>query len=60
MLVAIALILLIILIFGPQIWSGNVLKRYSVPINELPGTGGELAIHLLNKLGMTDVVVEEA
>ncbi len=59
MLVAIALILLIILIFGPQIWSVNVLKRYSVPINELPGTGGELAIHLLNKLGMKDVVVEE-
>jgi Zn-dependent membrane protease YugP len=59
MLVALALILLIIFIFGPQVWSKHVLKRYSTPIEELAGTGGQLASHLLNKLDMSVVKVEE-
>jgi Zn-dependent membrane protease YugP len=59
MLVALVLTLLLILIFGPQIWSKHVLKRYSTPIDEIPGTGGQLASHLLNKLDMSAVEVEE-
>ena len=59
MLLGLAFALIIILIFGPQLWSSHVLKRYSTPIEELPGTGGELATHLLKRFNMVDIEVEE-
>jgi Zn-dependent membrane protease YugP len=51
-------IFIIILIFGPQLWVRYVLKRYNTQIDQLPGTGGELATHLIDKLGLKDVSVE--
>lgn len=60
MLLTVVIMLLVIsVIFGPQIWSSHILRRYSKPVNELPGTGGQLAEHLLDKLGMSNVVVDE-
>lgn len=58
MLLVIAVILIIVIIFGPQLWSQNILKRYSNEIMDLPGTGGELAIHLLKQFKIDDVSVE--
>jgi uncharacterized protein len=52
------IILVILLVFGPQIWVRYVLKRYSSQIDQLPGTGGELALHLIDTLGLTGVSVE--
>lgn len=51
-------IILIALIFGPQVWVRYVLAHYSKPQKHFPGTGGELARHLLNKTGLTDVRLE--
>jgi len=58
MLIGLIATLLIILIFGPQLWSSHILKRYNSPINELSGTGGELATHLLKRFEIDDVKVD--
>jgi len=59
MLFASGALLLLLLIFGPQLWTRHVFRRYSAPIDALPGTGGELALHLLRGLHMHDAGVEE-
>jgi Zn-dependent membrane protease YugP len=55
----IILALVLALVFGPAVWAKSVLKRYSVQRGDYPGTGGELARHLLDRMGMQEVVVEE-
>ena len=57
---ALILVFSVIIFFGPQIWAGYVLKRYSRQIDDLPGTGGELATHLVKKLELTDVKIEKS
>jgi uncharacterized protein len=59
MMFAIAAILLISLIFGPQMWAKHVFKKYAIEIDALPGTGGELAEHLITRLDLKEVHVEE-
>ena len=59
MMLAIAATLLISLIFGPQMWAKHVFKKYAIDIDTLPGTGGELAKHLINRLELGEVHVEE-
>ena len=54
-----ALVLLsLILILGPQWWVKRVLARYHRHEEDFPGTGGELARHLLDRYGLTQVRVE--
>ncbi len=53
------LILVVILVFfAPQWWASYTFKRYSKNLPRIPGTGGELARHLLDKFDMQHVVVE--
>ncbi len=56
--VVIVVIFVLCLVFGPQLWCAHVLKRYNEPIKSLPGTGGELATHLLKRFGLDRVKVE--
>ncbi len=56
--IAILIALGVLLVFGPQLWARHVLKRYSVEQDHFPGTGGELARHLLDKQGLHHVYVE--
>lgn len=58
MLPAIVIIIVLVIIFAPRIWVQRVLKRYSETIEQLPGTGGELAIHLINQFELEGVTVE--
>ncbi len=51
--------LLLALLMGPQIWTRRVFKRYNAPLDALPGTGGELARHLVDRLELTGCRVEE-
>jgi Zn-dependent membrane protease YugP len=49
---------LIALMFGPQIWIRRVLSRHGVDRPDLPGTGAELARHLLDEADLQNVQVE--
>jgi len=59
MFIAIGLILILAIIFGPQYWVTHVLKKYSVQQEHFPGTGGELAEHLIEKHELHGVRVEK-
>jgi len=52
-------IFLLIVIFLPNIWVQRIIKQYSQSIDELPGTGGELAQHLIKRFELHDVSVEQ-
>ena len=55
--VALTFIILAI-IFGPSLWVKMVMQRYSTEQSEIPGTGGELAKHLIERFSLKDVKVE--
>ena len=46
------------LIFGPSLWVKLVMRRHSSEKPEMPGTGGELAKHLIERFSLKDVKVE--
>lgn len=50
--------IIIALIFGPQLWARHVFKRYGEHDPSFPGSGGELARHLLNRFKLDAVGVE--
>ena len=52
------LLLILAGVFGPQLWAKRVLARYSRPREDLAGTGGELARHLLDGLQLDGVELE--
>jgi len=56
--VVLALIVLLAIIVGPQWWVRRVLERHGAERSDLPGTGGELARHLLDSAGLRGVKVE--
>ncbi len=59
MLAAIVVILILCIVFLPQFWVQHVIKKYNQPIEGLPGTGGELAQHLVNRFEINGVSVEQ-
>jgi Zn-dependent membrane protease YugP len=55
----IPILLLLAFLFLPQLWVQHVLAKYNRKSeSNFPGTGGELARHLLDKLELHDVKVE--
>ncbi len=58
MLLVIGVLIVIALIFGPSLWVKFVMRRYSSEKPEMPGTGGELAKHLIERFSLNDVKVE--
>jgi uncharacterized protein len=58
-LIAVGGLLLLVLIFGPQVWVRRVLKQHGTERPDLPGTGAELARHLLDAADLPSVVVEK-
>lgn len=59
LLVLLGTTLLLALLFGPTLWVRHVLRREGADRPDLPGTGGELARHLLDEAGLHAVRVEE-
>ncbi|MGY6587865.1 MAG: zinc metallopeptidase [Wenzhouxiangella sp.] len=55
--IVVLLALIAAAIFLPQFWVKRVLKHYSRPRDRYPGTGAQLARHLLDRLGLEDVAV---
>ena len=59
MIYAIAISLVLILIYGPQYWVQWVLNRYNrVEEENFPGSGGELARHILDRYDLQEIKVE--
>ncbi len=58
--ILIATVLLLLVLFGPQLWVQAILRRHAKPRPDLAGSGGEFARHLLDRLHMADVGVELA
>ena len=57
--IVILILVLLALIFGPQWWAQYTFRRYAVNQSRIPGTGGELARHLLDSFELADVAVEK-
>ena len=51
---------LAILVYVPSFWVRHIMAKHSKEIAELPGTGGELAKHLIERFELTGITVEEA
>lgn len=56
--VAATLLILLAIVFGPRWWVLHVFKRHGTERTDLPGTGAELARHLLDEAGLRAVKVE--
>jgi Zn-dependent membrane protease YugP len=54
------LVVIVILaaVFGPKLWVRHVMRRHSAEIPGMPGTGAELAAHLVGELELDGVSVE--
>jgi Zn-dependent membrane protease YugP len=52
----IAVVLAVVVL--PQLWVRHTIKRHAADRPDLPGTGGELARHLLDRFDLSDVQVE--
>ncbi len=59
MAIAIFVLLVLALVFGPGLWVRRVLERYSEPADRYSGTGAQLARHLLDRNGLSSVAVEK-
>lgn len=59
MTILVIILLVMTLILGPQLWIRWVFFRYGNDMPGIPGTGGELATHLLNRFEIKDVIVEK-
>ena len=51
-------IVILVVVFGPKLWVRFIMRRYATEIPGMPGTGGELAKHLVQELGLNGVSVE--
>ncbi|RDJ21763.1 peptidase [Bosea caraganae] len=58
MLYLVIAVLVIALIFGPQAWVRSQMRKHAAARPDLPGTGGELARHLLDRFQLDWVKVE--
>ena len=55
----ILIFLLLTLLFGPQLWVHHVLRKYNTPQTHIPGSGGELAQHLIERFQLDGIEVEQ-
>ena len=58
MVYAILTLLLVLAIYAPQFWVRHTMRKHSTEITDMPGTGGELAHHLVELLELKGVTVE--
>ena len=51
------IILLLLFIFGPNLWVKHVLRKHQKHLDTLDGTGSELAHHLIDRFQLNGVTV---
>lgn len=59
MIFAVLGILLIVSAYVPQLWVRHMMKKHQQDHPDIPGTGGELANHLVKRFELEGIVVEE-
>jgi len=52
-------LLLALLVYLPSLWVTLVMRKHSAERSDIPGTGGELASHLIERFELGDIKVEE-
>lgn len=60
MLFLIVILILLLLICGPHLWVKHVLKKHHRSLPGMPGTGGQLAAHLLQQYHLDQVLLEKS
>ncbi len=60
MILAVVTLALLLLVYFPSMWIRWVMKKYAKELEDIPGTGGELAQHLLNRFELEGYIVERA
>jgi hypothetical protein len=51
------IILILIIVIGPSLWVKYVLHKHQMHLDTLDGTGGELALHLIDRFKLEEVQV---
>lgn len=59
MLIVLGIVLLLSVTLLPQLLVRRIIKKHGADRPDLPGTGGELARHLLDRFGLETITVEE-
>ena len=59
MFLIIVVAILAILVYLPSLWVRHVMRRHDKELVDLPGTGGELAKHLIKRFELSNIKVEE-
>lgn len=59
MLYLLALLFLVLLAYAPQLWVRHILRKHHAPVADMPGTGGELAQHLIDRFQLEGVNLRE-
>jgi Zn-dependent membrane protease YugP len=59
MLLLVIAAVLAILVYVPSFWVRQVMNKHNQPLSDLPGTGGELARHLVTRFQLDGIKVEE-
>lgn len=54
----IGLLMLLALVFGPQYWVKHIISKHGAERSDFPGTGGELATHLVENYSIGNTGVE--
>lgn len=52
-------LILTVLAFGPQLWVRRVIRKHNTQLKGMPGTGAELAQHLIERFQLEGVTVKE-
>ncbi|MGB0496463.1 MAG: zinc metallopeptidase [Kangiellaceae bacterium] len=60
MLIALLVIFAFLLVLAPQWWVKYMLSKHNKTLDGMPGSGGELAVHLLEQFELSKVKVEAA
>lgn len=57
--IVVLIVFFVLLIFAPNLWVKHVLKKHHKPREGMPGTGGELAVHLIDRFNLAGVKVKQ-
>ncbi|BFM14767.1 zinc metallopeptidase [Maricurvus nonylphenolicus] len=52
-------VIIVLIIFGPRLWVNYAIRKHNKPIEEMPGTGAELAEHLIERFKLEGVTVKK-